>query len=61
MTAKHWKVSHILSLGFMAALLTFFVFSAVAGESSPLLSSTTTHPAAIQQSTADYQSADRAS
>jgi hypothetical protein len=60
MTAGHLKVSHIVSIGFMAALLLFFVFSALAGESSPLLSSTTAQAAAVQQTTGDRETADRA-
>ena len=61
MTAGHWKVSHIVSIAAMVALLSFFVFSAFAGESSPLLSSTTTQPSAVAQSAADAATIDRAS
>ena len=61
MTAGHWKVSHIMSIAAMAGLLVFFVFSAVAGESSPLLSSTTAQPSAVAQSVVDVSYADRAS
>ncbi len=61
MTAGHWKVSHIVSIAAMAALVGFFVFSAFAGESSPLLSSTTAQPSAVAQSADDLQVADRAS
>ena len=61
MTAGHWKVSHIVSIAAMAALLSFFVFSAFAGESSPLLSSTTTQSSAVAQSAADVATIDRAS
>lgn len=61
MTAGHLKVSHIVSIGFMAVLLLFFVFTAVAGESSPLLSTTTAQASAVQQTTGDFETADRAS
>ena len=61
MTVGHWKVSHILSVASMAGLLVFFVFSAVAGESSPLLSSTTAQPAALAQTVVDVSYADSAS
>ena len=60
MTAGHLKVSHIASIGFMAALLLFFVFSGVAGKSSPLSSSTTAPAAAVQQTTGDLETTDRA-
>lgn len=44
MTSRHWKVSHIVSIAAMAALLSSLVFSTFAGESPPLLSSTTSQP-----------------
>jgi len=59
-TAGHLKVSHTVSIGFMAAPLLFFVFSDVAVTSSPLLSSTTAQAAAVQQTTADLETTDRA-
>jgi len=45
----------------MVALPSFFVFSASAGEGSPLLSLTTTQPSAVAQSAADVATIDRAS
>jgi len=44
MTSRYWKVSHIVSIAAMAALLSSLVFSTFAGESPPLLSSTTSQP-----------------
>lgn len=61
MAARHWKVSHIASIAFMAGLLLFFVFTAIVGESSPLLSSTAAQAAAAEQTTGDFETAGHAS
>ncbi len=61
MTAAHWKASHIVSIAAMAALVMFLVLSAVAGESSSLLSSTTVHPSVAEQTATEVYSADRSS
>lgn len=61
MTAVHWKASHILSIAGMAALVVFFVFSAFAVESSPLLSSTTAHSFTREQTVTQATTAARAS
>lgn len=61
MTATHWKASHIFSIVAMAAVLMFFAFTAVAGESAPLLSSTTAQQSHVEQSASEVHVAERAS
>ena len=59
MTFGSWKVSHIASIGFMAAILLFLVFGAGAGESSQLLSSASPHVVSAEQASRDVAAADR--